>query len=361
MKKFFILFPLLINPFVATSNSPPFIRILLKASDKIILNGSHLVIIEPFSFSPITSPFSGSIKIAFDESGILINRKPILKTYIIVKNMGKSIEVDGRSYPGKMELILKDRTLYLINDIDIETYITGVVASEMPSGWPTEALKAQAVAARTYAYNLLREKRDAFYDLTSTHIHQVYHGIHHASPNVLLAVESTKGEILTYRGEIIEPYYHSHCSGKTESSFYIWGIDLPYLQSVRCSHSHKRNWEISISKKKIAQRINLENVRKARILKRSPSGRVLKISFSDGKKNKIMSGEDLRRILGYNEIKSTLFSIYEVRDSITFKGEGMGHGVGMCQWGAYEMAKKGYNHRQILFHYYKGVEILKIY
>lgn len=361
MKRFFFLFLLGFAPLSANAdNTPPFIRVLLKASQTITINGSKLEVIDPFSFLPVISAFSGRVNISFNESGILINQKPILKTYIIVKDK-KSIEVDGKLYPGKMEVILRDGVLYLINDIDIETYIKGVVASEVPPGWSVEALKAQAVAARTYAYNLLRKNRDALYDLTATHIHQVYNGIHSASLNVLLAVEGTRGEVLTYKGELIEPYYHSNCAGQTESSFYIWGKEIPYLQSVRCFHSDKRKWELSISKKKLSSKIGLLDIKDVKILKRSPSGRVLRISFSDGNRKRIMSGEDIRRIAGYNAIKSTLFEVKDAGDSIIFKGEGMGHGVGMCQWGAYEMAKRGYNYRQILFHYYKGVDILKIY
>lgn len=362
MKRFFILFFLLFLPPSGNSdNLPPFIRILLKTSPSITINGKSLEIIDPFSFLPIASFISGRLKLTFDESGILINQKPTLKTYIIVKDKKNNLEVDGRIYPGKMEIILKEGLLYLINDIDLETYITGVVASEMPSQWPVEALKAQAVAARTYAYNLLRKNRNSIYDLTSTYIHQVYNGIHTASPDVLLAVESTKGEVLTYRGELIEPYYHSHCSGQTESSFYVWGRNIPYLQSVRCFHSDRKKWEFSISRKKLGYKIGFLDIKEVKILKRSPSGRVSKISLSDGKERKIISGEDLRRAIGYNEIKSTLFEVKEAGDYIIFKGEGMGHGVGMCQWGAYEMAKRGYNYRHILFHYYRGVDILKIY
>jgi len=364
LKRFFLLFLLFLLCSISLSanadNTPPFIRILLKASQTITINGSEIEVIDPFSFLPITSTFSGRVNISFNESGILLNQKPILKTYIIIKGK-KSVEVDGKIYPGKTEVILRDGVLYLINDIDLETYITGVVASEMPTEWPVEVLKAQAVAARTYAYNLLRKNRDALYDLTATHIHQVYNGIHRASPNVLLAVEHTRGEVLTYKGELIEPYYHSHCAGQTESSFYIWEREIPYLQSVKCFHTDKRRWEASISKKKLSSKIGLSNIKDVKILKRSPSGRVLRIYFSDGNRKIIMSGEDIRRIAGYNEIKSTLFDVKDAVDSIIFKGEGMGHGVGMCQWGAYEMAKRGYNYRQILLHYYKGVDILKIY
>lgn len=361
MKRFFILFFLLFPPYGNADNLPPFIRILLKTSSTLTINGKALEIIDPFSFLQITSFVSGKLKITYDESGILLNEKPTLKTYIIVKDKKNNLEVEGRRYPGKLEIILRDRVLYLINDIDLETYITGVVASEMPSEWHVEALKAQAVAARTYAYNLLRKNRNSLYDLTSTYMHQVYNGIHTASPSVLLAVESTKGEVLTYKGELIEPYYHSHCAGQTESSFYIWGKDVPYLQSVRCFHPDRKKWEASISRKKLGYKIGFLDIKKVKILKRSPSGRVLKISLSDGKRQKIITGEELRRLMGYTELKSTLFEIKEEGDYIIFRGEGMGHGVGMCQWGAYEMAKRGYSYRQILLYYYKGVDILKIY
>lgn len=355
---FISLFPLLS---AGVEKIPPSVRILIKSSEKLSLEGKDLEILDPFSFSPLFQPFSGRLNVTGDESGIRINGKPLLKNYLILRSRSRSLEVDGRIYPGKTEIVLHNGILYLINDIDIETYVKGVVASEVPSNWEIEALKAQAVAARTYAYNLVRKNRESLYDLSASVLHQVYNGIQHASPQIVIAVESTRGEILTYEGEIIEPYYHSHCGGKTESSLSIWGKPAPYLQSVDCYHRNRMEWEMSISKAKLASLLGMAHMKEWKILRRSHTGRVLSLYFSDGKKKKIVSGEDLRKILGYSRLKSTLFWMDEKGDSIIIKGAGMGHGVGMCQHGAQELAKRGYTYIQILSHYYRGVKILKIY
>lgn len=337
--------------------SVPQIRVLIASGKTVEIKGDVIEILDPYTYSEI-GLFSGNLKLYLTSAGIVVGKNPTLKDYLIIK--GKGIEIDKKAYPGRIEAIARDNTIYLINDLDLENYVKGVVASEVPNSWNVEALKAQSVAARTYAYNLIRERRNELYDLSATVLHQVYSGIEHTTPKVILAVESTRGEVLFYDGEIIKPYYHSDCGGKTDSSEKIWGIPLPYLQPVRCPFPGKR-WKATFTAQSLGRKVGLKSVKYIKVIERSPSGRILKIKLGDGEKTITLSGEDMRRILGYSELKSAIFDVSIANDRIVFEGKGSGHGVGMCQWGAQKLAEKGYNYREILKFYYKGVEIRKLY
>jgi len=213
----------------------------------------------------------------------------------------------------------------------------------------------------------MRERRDEFYDLEPTHIDQMYKGMHNATPKTLIAIKETRGEVIMFSSEPIIPYYHSTCGGSTEESIYIWGNKLPYITSVRCSYdkiSPSYRWKYSIEKQDFADRLRgygIKTVDSIRVIKRSPTGRAIKIEIKNNKNVIKLSGEELRQLFGYNSIKSTLFDVEINRDRIIFTGKGSGHGVGMCQWGAQGMALNGFNHIDILKYYYKNIEIKKVY
>lgn len=255
---------------------------------------------------------------------------------------------------------------------DLEEYITGVVAAEMPANFNMEALKAQAVAARTYAIKHLNGK---YSDIKPEKIGQAYinqeemkrrwgNNFNNYYNKIKTAVYSTKGLILEYNGEAIEAVFHSTSSGMTENSENVWGKSLPYIKSVESKVDEKApNFcvEVSFEKNefedKIKKAVNgaekVNNIYDSfKITKRSSAGYVLEASFGNIK----TKGSEIRTALG---LRSTDFEIKRVDNKIIFTTKGYGHGAGMSQYGAEFMAQEGKSYKEILSHYYSGAIINK--
>jgi stage II sporulation protein D (peptidoglycan lytic transglycosylase) len=256
---------------------------------------------------------------------------------------------------------------YLVNLVDLESYLLGLVNSEVPSSWPLEALKAQAVAARTYALWKKANSENPYHLLTTT-LDQVYHGAHVENIRSVKAVRDTAGWFMSYRGKPILAYYHSCCGGHTDSGLEIKGRDLPYLAGVPdtwCSDSPKFSWALSISSSGLAEALikaghRVASVDSIIVLKKTSSGRVLELKIVTPQSALILSGEDLRKVVGYQSLRSTRFEVTKRSNTFHFKGTGYGHGVGACQYGMRGLAEQGYNWRQILGHFYKGVTFTRL-
>lgn len=258
----------------------------------------------------------------------------------------------------------------IIDDIGIEEYIKGVVAAEMPVSFEEEALKAQAVAARTYALKKLGENEN----IAETDISQAYLSKEELKQRwgnnyntywnkISKAVDSTRNQIMTYNDEIIEAVFHSTSAGFTENSENIWSQSLPYLKGVD-SHQDENAPDFvstkSISSSEIIGRLQNKYkdiiltdaplIQQIQIIERSEGGYILQIQIG----NKILSGADVRILLN---LKSTNFTVKQNGDDLIFTTKGYGHGVGMSQYGANYMAQEGYKYDEILKHYYQGVKI----
>ena len=246
--------------------------------------------------------------------------------------------------------------------LELEDYVTGVVGAEMPALFNSEALKAQAVIARTYALKANSMGRT----LSDNESTQSYKdngelagiwGSNYSSyySKIKDAVNSTKGVYLTYNGNYIEAVYHSTSNGRTEDSSNVWGNSYPYLVSVDSVYDNS-NPSFSISKSfsysDISSKlgINVSSNTEFNILGYTSGGRVSSISV-DGTE---FSGVSFRSMLG---LRSTDFDISKIDDGVVITTRGYGHGVGMSQYGANGMAKAGYSYRDILLHYYPGVVI----
>ncbi len=283
-----------------------------------------------------------------------------------VKPSGKFIEVNGKRYRGWMELRKKKNgQLLVINDLDIEDYLPGVVSSEIPAGWEYEALKAQAVAARTYALYQKRTAGRRFYHIHATVNDQVYAGINGERPQTVSAVRDTKGLVLVFEGDIIPAFYHASCGGHTEDAFELWGIDAPYLRGVDCecqNISRYGLWEKKVGKVQVISALRRLGRRIGDILNMSirgitPAGRVKAVAIRSRSGETVIPAESLRAALGNTLIPSVFFELEYEADEAVFSGRGSGHGVGLCQWGAEEMAERGSDFTSILSHYYPGTKI----
>lgn len=245
-----------------------------------------------------------------------------------------------------------------INTITFDEYLYGVVSSEMGTSYVTngktkqvgiEALKAQAVAARTYAlYNMMHSKYDG-YDITASSSGQVYK-TSNVKDIVKKAVDSTSGQVITYNGELVCTYFFTISGGHTESSENIWTAALPYARGVEDPYEPyidgKSEWEARIPASKYGD---------MEVLEYSDNGRAIKMQIGDT----VYSKNEIRSKLGYALIKSNWFKLkYDSKtDEYVFKGKGYGHGVGMSQYGAMGMAEEGFDYEEILKWYYTGIQI----
>jgi stage II sporulation protein D len=294
---------------------------------------------------------------------------PSAKTESLGKLNGK-IFFNESSYSGLIDVRRDEKGLYIINNLPFEKYIEGVVASESGAGWESEALKAQAVISRTYALFHKDLNKDKDYDLTSSVLHQVFKE-NNINSQVTRAVEDTEGEILTYEGAPIEALYHSICVGKTELPEEVWGGSYPYLKSVDCNTKNTPydNWKREFTLDEIAKAAGINSVVKdITIASYTSTGRAksLKAITDSAETGVEIKVTDLRKSLGYKTLPSTDFTLTKGAEGlpdgqagVMFEGRGWGHGVGLCQWGAIEMAREGKDYREILSHYYPGTKIEK--
>ncbi len=310
------------------------------------------------------------IVVSAGDNGVVVGNKLYPARMVTLLFSGGVVRVNNRMLRGHLEIANIDNShLIVINEINLESYVAGLVNAEMPHNWPVEALKAQAVVARTYALWQKDRHLNAYYDMDAGFMDQVYIGANSEDNKGWQAVNATYGQIITYDNNPILAMYHSICGGETENSEDAIGYKYPYLRAVKCNFCRTApgfRWKYTISFGSLAERLivkgyNLSSVYGFEVLKRSRTDRVMVARVITDHGNIDLDGPLLRRVIGYEKLRSTLFRTNVKDGEILFRGTGFGHGVGMCQWGAYGMAKKGYNYQQIIHYYYKNVEIKRIY
>ena len=268
--------------------------------------------------------------------------------------------IGDRWYRGKVQLVNDGNQLTAINHVDLEHYLYSVVGAEAVSSWPIEALKAQAVAARSYALYKRKTKKNSLYDLDTTQSTQVYKGLNTEYLTTHEAVNSTVGQIMTYNGNVILAAFHSSSGGHTENVEDIWTSPLPYLRGV-IDYDHQSpvfEWNKTFSFNQIANLIGGVGKVKTMIPETTtPQGRVVTMKVIGDRGIQKISGKELRKIL---DLRSTLFRITTQGSQVQVYGRGFGHGLGLSQWGAYYLAKQGINYHQILVHYYQNTTLSQV-
>ena len=298
-------------------------------------------------------------------------------TFTVISKKGR-LEINGKQFIGDIAVNLSEqKKLDIIEILPVEKYLLGVVGKEMPPEWPVEALKAQAIASRSFAYANL--KPDQPYDMTADVRSQVYSGMENPSENVIQAVEGTKDMVLKDGENVLIAYFHSHCGGMTETPDHVWEnyrtkkipVPEPLKKPIRdlyCSKTvpkEHKSWSISISAKtmlNIAKKKNTKAKQLTKIVKgkTDASGRTVSLTAYSNAKTISIDIQALRNAIGPTKFKSSFITgIIKTKTGWTIKGKGYGHGVGMCQWGAKAMADSNKNYRQILGYYYPGAKIEK--
>lgn len=270
------------------------------------------------------------IELYFDGSSIRIGNDRYRGPITIISNKGSFISYNERAYRGRFEIIPKDRGLTIINILPIEEYLYGVLKAEISPSWPFEALKAQAVVSRTFALsNLGRHSRDGFDLCAGVHC-QGYLGLAGEDPTLNKAVDSTRGEVITYNGSIAKVFYHSDSGGYTASAKSVWGEDIPYLRGKKedfysnCDSPHKR-WSLELPSSKLIEILcengfEIDEIKDIVITKKDDfSFRALTVRIVGTNGNIELPATRLRQIIGYSILRSTAFDVRK-RESPTTKG-----------------------------------------
>lgn len=246
-----------------------------------------------------------------------------------------------------------------VDEVPLEHYVARVLAGEVHPSWPLDALKAQAIASRTFALRRMRERRNNTFHVQNSVMDQVLKS--HTSDIFVRAVKESAGLVLTQNSELAETSFHSTCGGTTTDAKGVWGRSYPYLRGSRCgfcTNSPTYSWSVDLPLSELSRKFS-EEITTVKILSRTADGRVDAIQLNGGKK---ISGHEFRMALGPMKIKSTLLTDIVVHGkSLTVKGHGFGHGVGMCQYGALGMARSGKSYHDILAHYYPGTSLKRLY
>lgn len=279
------------------------------------------------------------------------------------------LKLGGDDLAGRLELFADQGGLVAVNAVDLEDYVAAVVASEVPPSWPAQALRAQAVAARTFAVaQKVAQGAGARAHLGASVLDQVYRGTAHPPASALQAARGTAGEVLTFGAAPIAAYFSASCGGRSESAevaFHLSPGATPYIRGGD-EDLDERGWTVAIPLPDLgaalrkASRMKAE-VRDLRVVKRTASGRAELLSVGTPAGARPLSAVELRQLLGYRELPSLFFDVSVAAGKAVFKGRGSGHGVGLCQWGARLRAAKGADYREILAHYYPGADLRRMY
>lgn len=278
-----------------------------------------------------------------------------------------ALHINGKPFRGTVEICESKEGLLVINELPIEAYLGGIINNEISSKWHEDVIKSQVIVARTYALFQKNRRAKEQWHVESSIMGQVYSGMNAEDDAAHRAIRETAGEVLTYNGEPALTVYHSNAGGRTDASSDVWSHDYPYLRSVESAYDNKMDWELRLNKDELKSILNKAGYRVVEPegiypLTMTQAGRVkvMVIQDSDGNRVKI-SGEDLRKAVGYPVLKSALFDVVRSGDDFIFRGRGAGHGVGLSQWGAKGMAEGGFSYEKILQHFYPGTELVKIY
>ena len=304
-----------------------------------------------------------SLSLSVRGGSLLLNGVSLGSQSFRVESLATYLWLDGVEFRGPMEFRVQDgQTIQVINHLDLEAYLVGSVASEMPVAWPMEALKAQAIVARSYTLSRLKERAGEVFDLHATVQDQVYHGAERERHRAAVAVKETRGLILQYDGHVVHAYYHAICGGGTEHPPSVWPKAPSFPPRVKCTEClavPQSQWSHRVTGAEMAKRLAVEGfssngVIAVRGLERNPSGRWESVKVIGTHDVKIFPGNTFRRLMGYGAIRSLRFEVRLEQDVFLFEGAGFGHGVGLCQWGAQRMALDGARHAAILARYYPG-------
>ncbi len=282
---------------------------------------------------------------------------------------GGSLRLNGREYPGAIEVAATAAGLVAINELPFEEYLVGAVKAEAGDRMPFEMLKAQAIVARTYAAYQRQLNAAKLYHIVASTANQQYLGRVSPDSPAWTAVRETQGQVLLWNGSLFPAFYHTDSGGYTEDPRSVFAAsNMPALRPVRVefpSASPYQRWRLDVPLAELGAQllkggISVGGIVALEVLDRSASLRVSQIAIRGMAGRVVLRGSDLRRLLGYDTLKSTLFAVAVSGRVARFVGRGYGHGVGLDQWSAKAMAELGYSAERIVEYYYPGAVLSRL-
>jgi stage II sporulation protein D len=309
-----------------------------------------------------------SAKLTPAAEGVKIGPKTFRSRAIRIMTPGDTdILVDSRRFRGEIDIVRKDDgRILVINRIGLEDYLYGVLYHEVSHRWPMEVLKAQAITSRTFAMYQIGQNTAKAYDVRNDVYSQMYGGRTSEKWATTRAVNLTKGKVLTYKGEIFPAYFHATCAGHTEDASNLWKTDILPLKGVACGFckgSKHYRWVLEIPLEDLKARLKksgypIDDIVSVSVLSKNMSGRAQDIEIKGASgAGLVIKAKEFRQMFGPDVIRSTKFDIKSADRQVIINGLGWGHGVGMCQWGAFGMACDGKKAEEILGYYYPGAEV----
>lgn len=304
------------------------------------------------------------VKFSISQSNISYNGK--VYNEIILKPTNNDILTISKSgskfdaYRGVFDLIVENGKIVPLNLIDLDQYLYSVIPSEIGKKFPEEAVKAQIVTSRSYAYYNTKKSKFKNYDLVDNVNSQVYKGVSAEDENINKLIDKTRNIVMTYNGEPINAIFHDDSGGYTANVEDVWGgVPVDYLKAVddtgNNEFSPRKNWSYTISKDKLRQ---IFGVYPTTIELEKKDNRIKNVMLKGDNKTVVVTGNEFRKKMGYTNIFSTVFDFVDGGNSIVFNGNGSGHGVGLSQWGAYGQAvNKSKKYDEILKYYFVGIKI----
>ena len=293
--------------------------------------------------------------------------EPLILSPKTLRCGGKKSPARPARYRGQLRVFIHGGQLRVVNELDIEDYLHGVVPAEVPASWPLEALKTQAIAARTYALYQMEHRQKWSYDLVDSDGDQVYKGLRCEAKRSGQAVSATQGTVLMYKKRPILAMYSANTGYHSASVQHVFSKKLSYLVGVSDPYSPTQplgNWSRTHSETEIRQKLaaiglRFDSIQDLRPVEVTPSGRVKKIAVVHSKGSRVIRAwTTLRRVLKLPEV---LIKITQKDRRFTFEGSGFGHGVGYSQWGAKAMATQGQSAKEILNFYYRNVDLKQVW
>ncbi len=357
--------PLRITP---PTDAETALRIAVFRSKKPIrMEGEGLIVVQSAS-KAIPMP-GGELLARASGSGVFVEGVGTLPAGTRIENRLGPIKVGKREYPGAIEIQREGDGLLLINELELEKYLLGVLAGEVPASWPIDAKKAQAVVARSYAL-MQRAEAEGTYHLEATVADQVYKGTEFDS-TITSAVTATYGEVLLQDGLLVSTFFHSACGGSTEDPGDVWPDRATHgnriVECGFCDDSPYESWSVDLSPEELVTALqgyghpSVREVTGIHVAERTNSDRIRKLEIATDVGSVPLSGQDFREMVGYMRVKSAGFDVQVAGNAFRLTGTGFGHGVGMCQHGARGMAAAGEDYRAILERYFPAASVAKIY
>jgi len=336
---------------------------------RVVVSGNSLLVerLDQQSWKPVIN----WIRIAaFGSAGgkVKLDGSDVMASAFRIKAGSGILKYAGRSHRGYLTILAGSNGITVVSHMPLESYLAGVVNGEIDSSWPMDAVKAQVVAARSYALYHMNAQA-LYYDLKTDVTSQIYAGFDSEDERTREAVKSTRGQVLYRDEELIQTFFHSSCGGNTTSAREVWGMAQPAQEGVYCGECEEApyaRWNLSLEAGEIIGVVKalipgVDEVNSLGVHRRARDGRVQTLFAETGKGRVLMDAGEFRKEMGYRRLPSTSFSLGKSGDRIILTGQGYGHGVGLCQWGARGSALRGMNYKQILRKYYVGAEIRRAY